>query len=149
MSELSHPAEPARVQQDCIFCAIARGDAPARIVHDDERTLAFMDLFPLTRGHALVIPKVHSDNIFDADPDDAAAVMRTAQKVAQASQAAFAPDGLNLLQTNGAAAMQTVFHLHVHVLPRYVGDGFKVDFQRKPGSDVELDEAAAALRLAL
>jgi histidine triad (HIT) family protein len=133
----------------CIFCAIARGDAPARVVHEDERTLAFMDLFPLTRGHALVIPKVHSDSILDATADDAAAVMLTAQHVAQAATAAFAPDGLNLLQTNGAAAMQTVFHLHVHVLPRYVGDGFKVSFDRRMGTDEELDDAATLLRAAL
>jgi histidine triad (HIT) family protein len=133
----------------CIFCQIASGAAPARIVHEDERTLAFMDLFPLTRGHALVIPKVHSDSLLDADPDDAAAVMRTAQRVAQAAKQAFAPDGLNLLQTNGAVAMQTVFHLHVHVLPRYVDDGFKVSFDRRMGTDEELDDAAATLRAAL
>ena len=133
----------------CIFCAIVRGDAPARVVHEDERTLAFMDLFPLTRGHALVIPKVHSDSVLDADPADAAAVMLSAQRVAQAAMRAFEPDGLNLLQTNGAAAMQTVFHLHVHVLPRYVGDTFKVSFDRRVGTDEELDDSAAALRGAL
>ena len=133
----------------CIFCAIASGAAPARIVHDDERTLAFMDLFPITRGHALVIPKAHSESLLDADPDDAAAVMRTAQRVAQAAMAAYEPDELNLLQTNGAAAMQTVFHLHVHVLPRYVGDGFHVELARHTGEDAELDETAALLRQAL
>ena len=130
----------------CIFCAIAERSAPARIVHEDERTLAFMDLFPLTRGHALVIPKVHCDSLLDCDPVDATAVMRTAQLVAQAAMRAYAPDGLNLLQTNGAAAMQTVFHLHVHVLPRYVGDGFKVEFSRHKGEDAELDAAAELLR---
>jgi histidine triad (HIT) family protein len=133
----------------CIFCAIADRSAPARVVHEDDRTLAFMDLFPLTRGHALVIPKVHTDSLLDADPDDAAAVMRTAQVMAQAAMAAYSPDGLNLLQTNGAAAMQTVFHLHVHVLPRYVGDGFHVEFDRHKGTDAELDETADALRRAL
>jgi histidine triad (HIT) family protein len=133
----------------CIFCAIAAREAPARIVHEDERTLAFMDLFPLTRGHALVIPKAHCDSLLDADPDDAAAVMRSAQRVAQAAMAAFQPDGLNLLQTNGAAAMQTVFHLHVHVLPRYVGDGFHVEFTREKGSDAALDDDAERLRRSL
>ena len=134
---------------DCIFCAIVRGDAPARVVHEDERTLAFMDLFPLTRGHALVIPKVHYENLFDATPDDVAAVARTAQRVAQAAMDAYGADGLNLLQTNGAVAMQTVFHLHVHVLPRYVDDGFKVSFSRRMGTDEELDDAAMTLRAAL
>lgn len=133
----------------CIFCAIAAGAAPARIVHDDERTLAFMDLFPLTRGHTLVIPKAHCDSLIDADPDDAAAVMRTAQRVAQAAMRAYSPDGLNLLQTNGAAAMQTVFHLHVHVLPRYVDDGFRVEFSRHRGTEDELEQSASLLRGAL
>jgi histidine triad (HIT) family protein len=133
----------------CIFCAIVSGAAPARIVHDDDRTLAFMDLFPLTRGHALVIPKVHSENLFDAEPDDALAVMRTAQVVARAAMRAYEPDGLNLLQTNGVAAMQTVFHLHVHVLPRYRDDGFKVSFDRRQGTGAELDDSATALRTAL
>jgi len=133
----------------CIFCAIVRGDAPARIVHEDERTLAFLDLFPLTLGHSLVIPKVHSDNLLVADPEDVVAVARTAQTVARAAMDAFSPDGLNLLQTNGAAAMQTVFHLHVHVLPRYVGDSFKVAFDRRMGTDEELDHAATTLRGAL
>ena len=133
----------------CIFCAIVRREAPARIVHEDERTLAFMDLFPLTRGHALVIPKVHYDNLLEATPDDVAAVARTAQRVAQAAMQAYSPDGLNLLQTNGAVAMQTVFHLHVHVLPRYVGDSFKVAFDRRMGTDEELDHAATTLRGAL
>jgi histidine triad (HIT) family protein len=133
----------------CIFCAIARGDAPARVIHEDERTLAFMDLFPLTRGHALVIPKAHCENLFDATPEDVVAVTLAAQRVARAAMAAFGADGLNLLQTNGAAAMQTVFHLHVHVLPRYVGDSFKVSFDRRMGTDEELDDAAATLRGAL
>ena len=133
----------------CIFCAIVRREAPARIVHEDERTLAFMDLFPLTRGHALVVPKVHSENLLDASPDDVVAVARTAQVVAQAAMRAFGADGLNLLQTNGAVAMQTVFHLHVHVLPRYADDSFKVSFDRRMGTDEELEDAAAALRGAL
>lgn len=133
----------------CIFCAIAAGDAPARVVHEDERTLAIMDLFPLTRGHSLVISKAHSDNLMEASPEDAAAVMLTARRVAQAAMRAYSPDGLNLLQTNGAAAMQTVFHLHVHVLPRYVGDGFTVQFDRHKGTDAELDETAELLRRAL
>jgi histidine triad (HIT) family protein len=130
----------------CIFCAIVDRSAPARIVHEDDRTLAFMDLFPLTRGHALVVPKVHCDSLLDCDPADAAAVMVTAQRVAQAAMRAYAPDGLNLLQTNGAVALQTVFHLHVHVLPRYVGDGFHVEFTREKGKDDELDAAAELLR---
>ena len=116
----------------CIFCAIVDGSAPSRRLYEDDRTLAFLDIVPLTRGHALVVPKRHAENLFDIDEDDLAAVARTAKRVGGAAMRAFGADGLNLLQTNGAVAMQTVFHLHVHVLPRYVGDGFKVELQRTP-----------------
>ena len=134
---------------DCIFCAIAARTAPARIVFEDERTLAFMDIAPLTPGHTLVIPKQHAENIFEIDPDELAAVTRTTHLVCAAAKRAFEPDGLNLFQTNGAVAMQTVFHLHVHVLPRYRDDGFRVTFDRRMGGDDELDETAATLRAAL
>jgi histidine triad (HIT) family protein len=133
----------------CIFCAIVDRSAPARIVHEDDRTLAFMDLFPLTRGHTLVVPKAHCDSLLDCHAEDVAAVMQTAQRVAQAAMRAYTPDGLNLLQTNGAAAMQTVFHLHVHVLPRYAGDGFHVEFTRERAHDAELDASADLLRAQL
>lgn len=128
----------------CIFCAIVAGEAPSRVVHEDERTLAFLDIVPLTRGHALVVPKRHATNLFEIDDEDLAAVSRTAKRVGAAAMEAFGADGLNLLQTNGAVAMQTVFHLHVHVLPRYVGDGFKVELTREPAEAGVLDEVAAA-----
>ena len=140
---MTEPGDP------CIFCDIVCGEAPARIVHDDDRTLAFLDIFPITRGHTLVVPKAHSRDLFDADPDDVAAVARTAQLVAAGLRDAVSPDGLNLLQTNGAAAMQTVFHLHVHVLPRWEGDSLRVSFDRKPGEPNDLDEVAEELRDAL
>lgn len=127
----------------CIFCAIVAGDAPSRRVYEDERTLAFLDIVPLTRGHALVVPKRHATNLFEIDDDDLAAVAATAKRVGAAAMEAFGADGLNLLQTNGAVAMQTVFHLHVHVLPRYVGDGFKVELVREPAEASVLDAVAA------
>ena len=128
----------------CVFCAIVAGEAPSRVVHEDERTLAFLDIVPLTRGHALVVPKRHATNLFEIDDDDLAAVAATAKRVGAAAMEAFGADGLNLLQTNGAVAMQTVFHLHVHVLPRYVGDGFKVELVREPAEASVLDEVASA-----
>lgn len=134
---------------DCIFCAIVAGSSPAAVVHEDDRTLAFMDIFPLTKGHSLVVPKRHSDDILAADPEDVAAVVLTAQRVARAAKQVFGADGINLLQTNGAVALQTVFHLHVHVLPRYVDDGFRVEFHRAPGDRDELRDQAAALATAL
>jgi histidine triad (HIT) family protein len=134
---------------DCIFCAIVAGDAPAAVVHDDERTVAFMDIAPLTRGHSLVVPKRHADDILVADPEDVAAVARSAQRVARAAKEAFGADGINLLQTNGRVAMQTVFHLHVHVLPRYVGDGFHVELNRVVVDPDDLRKQAGALAAAL
>ena len=135
--------------ESCIFCDIVCGQAPARIVHDDDRTLAFLDIFPITRGHTLVVPKAHARDLRDADPEDVAAVARTAQLVARALDDAVDPDGLNLLQTNGAAAMQTVFHLHVHVLPRWEGDSLHVTFERRPGDPDDLEVVAEELRDAL
>ena len=128
----------------CVFCAIVAGEAPSRVVHEDERTLAFLDIVPLTRGHALVVPKRHATNLFEIDDDDLAAVAATAKRVGAAAMEAFGADGLTLLQTNGAVAMQTVFHLHVHGLPRYVGDGFKVELVREPAEASVLDEVASA-----
>ena len=134
---------------ECIFCAIVAGAAPARVVHEDDRTLAFLDIFPLTRGHSLVVPKAHARDLLDTPPDDLTAVVLAAQTVARAAVDVFGAYGFNLLQTNGAVAYQTVFHLHVHVLPRYVGDGFKVELSRQPGQPEALDADATLLRGAL
>lgn len=137
----------------CIFCAIVSGQAPARIVAEDERVVAFMDIFPLTRGHALVVPKRHCESLLDAPADDVAAVALMAQRVARVAVApepdGLAADGVNLLQANGAIAYQTVFHLHVHVLPRYRGDGFKIELNRKPGDEADLEATAQDYRRGL
>jgi histidine triad (HIT) family protein len=130
---------------DCIFCEIVAGRAPARVVDEDERTLAFLDIFPLTAGHTLVIPKQHAADLLDAPPDDVAAVARMAQRVATRVRDELGAPGINLLQATGAIALQTVFHLHVHVLPRYPDDGFRVSFDRRPGDPAELDALAARI----
>ncbi len=102
-----------------IFAKILRGEVPAFRVHEDPHTLAFMDVMPQADGHTLVLPKAPAENIFDLDPEMAAAVMRSGQKIAHAVQKAFSPDGITLMQFNGPVAGQTVFHFHLHVLPRY------------------------------
>jgi histidine triad (HIT) family protein len=130
---------------ECIFCSIVAGGAPAYVIAEDERTLAFLDIFPLTLGHTLVIPKQHADDLLDAAPDDVAAVARMAQRVAQRVRAELRAPGVNLLQATGAIALQTVFHLHVHVLPRYPDDGFHVSFDRRPGDPDALAALAARL----
>ncbi len=137
------------VPADCIFCAIARGDAPAERVHEDERTVAFMDINPATHGHALVIPRAHCQDIFDADPADVAAVATTAQILATAARDSFRTDGINIVQASGAAAFQTVFHLHFHVIPRYHSDRFLQPWIPSPGNPEEIKQSAARLREAL
>jgi histidine triad (HIT) family protein len=131
---------------DCIFCEIVARRSPARVVDEDDRCLAFLDIFPLTLGHTLVIPKAHCNDLLDASPDDVAAVARMAQRVAGRIRDELDAPGINLLQATGAIALQTVFHLHMHVLPRYPDDGFHVSFDRKPGDPAELDALAARLR---
>lgn len=107
----------------CVFCAIVAGRAPAVVVYEDEHTLAFLDIHPATRGHTLVIPKRHSRDLLSVPTEDALHVMRTVQRVAQALDAALHPDGINLIQANRRAAFQSVFHYHIHVIPRWSDDG--------------------------
>lgn len=104
-------------QDDCIFCRIARGEAPCARICEDADTLAFLDLFPASEGHALVIPRAHCADVFEAPPAALRAVAATARRVAVGLRTALAPDGLSLHQLNGRAAGQTVFHYHVHLIP--------------------------------
>jgi histidine triad (HIT) family protein len=131
---------------DCIFCAIVAGDARSQIVDSDERTVSFMDINPATPGHALVVPKRHAENIHDIDPDDLAAVAVAARRLADRMRTALEPAGINLIQANGRAAFQTVFHFHMHVVPRYAGDGIKMPWIPKPGDEGEIAELADRLR---
>ena len=129
----------------CIFCAIVAGEAPARIVHETDDTLAFLDINPITEGHTLVIPKRHAADLHDIDPDDLAATARSAKVVARLLTDRLGSDGVNLLHATGAAAWQTVFHLHIHVLPRLAGD-LPFPFPHRGAGDDEL--AALHARLA-
>jgi histidine triad (HIT) family protein len=108
---------------DCIFCGIAAGTMPAERVYEDERTIAFLDIFPAADGHVLVIPRAHADDIHSLTPADLSAVAQTAQAMAGRVSGALGADGISIVQANGAAAGQTVFHYHVHVIPRFDGDG--------------------------
>jgi len=107
------------MNDDCIFCAIVSGTAPAAKVAEDDLTLTFMDIHPATPGHMLVIPKRHSDDLLQTAPEDLTATMLSAQRAADAAKAALGADGVNLLNCTGSAAWQTVFHVHLHVIPRY------------------------------
>ena len=133
----------------CIFCKLVAGEIPSARVYEDELTLAFMDLGQVNPGHVLVATKRHAATLFDITPEEAAAVMQTAQKVAQAVQAVFDPPGLTLLQANGKEGDQTVFHFHMHVVPRHGNDGIALSWPRKePGAEV-LHGYAERLRAAL
>jgi len=103
---------------DCIFCRIVAGDAPAEIVFEDDLTLAFMDIFPATDGHVLVVPKAHAEDVYALEQPHADAVWHTTLRVAHAVRAALGPEGLTIRQANGRVASQHVFHVHVHVIPR-------------------------------
>ena len=133
----------------CPFCAIVAGELPAAIVADDGVVLAFMDLRQAVPGHVLVVPYRHVPDLYSLAPDEAAGVMRMAQRVAQALRAEFDPAGLNLWQSNGRAAGQEVFHFHLHVQPRRVGDGLLrvyPDGAPQSAKAGELDAMAQALR---
>ena len=116
---------------DCIFCRIVAGQIPASVVFEDEHTLAFMDQGQVNPGHALVATKSHVENVFGLDDDLAAAVFRTVARVAGASRAAFDAPGMTLFQANGKAGAQTVFHFHVHVLPRWENDVMSLTWPAK------------------
>ena len=115
----------------CIFCRLVNKEIPAAIVFEDDQTLAFMDLGQVNPGHVLVASKRHAATLLDLSADEAAAVMRTAHRVAQAISATFDPPGLTLLQANGKEGDQTVFHFHMHVVPRHAHDGIALTWPRK------------------
>jgi histidine triad (HIT) family protein len=118
-------------------------------VWEDERTLAFMDINPLAEGHCLVVTRAHAPTLFDATEADLGAAIMTARRVALAIRAALAPDGLNLLQANGAAAFQSVPHFHLHLIPRWRGDGKGFDWPLTPGDRARIQAAAEKIRALL
>ena len=134
---------------DCVFCKIVAKQIPATVVHEDEHTLAFMDIGQVNPGHVLVAVKKHAENIFALDDAQAAAVFRTAAKVARAIRSAFEPQGLSVYQANGAAAGQTVMHLHIHLVPRHEGDGMALTWPVKNPPREKLAEYADKIRARL
>ena len=131
---------------DCLFCRILAGELPAQIIAEDERTVSFMDINPATRGHALVIPRTHAEDLYETDPQDVAATALAAQRLALDARDRLGADGVNILNACRPAAWQTVFHYHVHVIPRF--DSYGVLRPWKPGSASaeELARMGALLR---
>jgi len=131
---------------DCVFCRIVAKQIPATVVHEDEHTLTFMDIGQVNPGHVLVALKAHAESIYALDEAQAGAVFRAAARVARAIRAAFQPAGLSVYQANGKPAGQTVFHFHVHLMPRHVGDGMELTWPVKNPPREKLEEYAAKIR---
>jgi len=131
---------------DCLFCKIVAGEIPSTRVDEDERTVAFMDINPATRGHALVIPRRHAANLLEIEAEDLEATIAAAQRLARAASERLGADGVNLINSCGAAAWQTVFHFHIHVIPRYADDPLKLPWTPAPGDPEEIAAAAQQLR---
>jgi histidine triad (HIT) family protein len=131
---------------DCLFCKIIAGELPSQIVDEDEKTVAFMDINPATRGHALVVPRRHAKDLLEIGPDDLAATAVAAQRLARRIHETLRPDGINLINSCGAAAWQTIFHFHMHVIPRYEGDPLHLPWRPAPGDPDEIAATAAELR---
>ena len=130
--------------ENCVFCRIIEGKIPSTAVYEDGDFKAILDVNPAARGHVIIIPKKHAANIYELEDEDAAKVFPIAKKIATALQKTYGCDGVNILQNNGEAAGQTVFHLHVHVIPRYYGDG--VNIMWKPGDSPDLDAVAEEIK---
>jgi histidine triad (HIT) family protein len=133
-------------EEDCIFCKIVAGELPGEIVDQDERTVAFMDISPATPGHALVVPRRHAKDLLEIEPEELSAVALAAQRLARRVHDRLGADGVNLLNSLGRAAWQTVFHFHIHVIPRYEGDPLQLPWTPAPGDADEIAAVAERLR---
>ena len=133
-------------KDDCIFCKIANGEIPSATVYEDSICRVILDVNPANKGHALIIPKEHFDNIYSMDAETAAKIFTIATEVAKAQKAELNPDGLNILQNNGEAAGQTVFHFRMHLVPRYIQDNVNLTWIPGKADTEELSALSKALR---
>jgi histidine triad (HIT) family protein len=134
---------------NCVFCKIITGAIPSFKIYEDAKTLAFLDINPINPGHTLVIPKGHAPNLIASDDADLGAVMASVRRVAAAIERALKPYGINLLQANGPGANQSVFHFHMHIIPRVKDDNIMMNWQPKPGDKAALAAMAEKIRAAL
>jgi len=134
---------------NCVFCRIVAKEIPAAVVYEDAETLAFMDAGQVNPGHVLVAAKGHAENLYELNDAQAGALLRTAARVARAIRDAYKPPGLSVYQANGKAAWQTVFHYHMHLVPRHEGDGMALTWPAKNPPREKLGEYAAEIRKAL
>ncbi len=132
--------------EDCVFCSILAGDMPGEIADEDEHTVAFMDINPWTRGHAVVIPRKHVVNLYEIEEADLARTASAAKRLARRMKERLRCDGVNLLNSTERAAWQSVFHFHIHVIPRYEGDPLQLPTRPRQADPEELASLAAELR---
>ena len=133
-------------KDECIFCKIGAGEIPSATVYEDDDFRAILDLGPAAKGHTLVIPKSHSDNLLSVEPDTAAKALKVISKTANAIKEALGCDGINVVQNNGEAAGQTVMHLHFHIIPRYKNDSVNIGWQPMKPSNEELAATADLIK---
>jgi histidine triad (HIT) family protein len=131
---------------DCLFCGIIEGSIPSQTIDSDDRTVAFMDINPATPGHALVVPRVHSADLLEIEPEDLSAVSVASQRLAKRMKTALDAEGVNLINACGAAAWQTVFHFHMHVIPRFEDDPLKLPWIPRGGDEEQIAALADKLR---
>lgn len=134
---------------ECLFCKIAEGTIPSTTIYEDDNFRVFLDVFPGTKGHTLIIPKKHVENIFELDEETAAKLFALATKVARAMKKQFNFQGMNVLQNNGKVAGQTVFHFHLHLIPRYEEDGVKIKWNSSEANTEELKELRDTIQAGL
>ena len=134
------------MNSDCLFCGIVAGDVPSEQLDSDEHTVSFMDINPATRGHALVVPRAHSEDLMAVSDEDLERTFRAARRLAQRMDETLQPDGFNVLNACRPAAWQTVFHFHVHVIPRYEDDPLKLPWIPRGGDSDEIARIAAQIR---
>lgn len=135
--------------EDCIFCKISAGIIPSACVYEDDDFRAILDIAPAAKGHVLLLPKKHCANLFEIDDVTASKALSVASKIAKAQKTAFNADGINLLQNNGEAAGQSVFHLHIHLIPRYDNDSVTIPWEHLSYAEGEAEEYAAKIRACL
>lgn len=137
------------IKDDCIFCKIANGQIPSSTVYEDNDFKVILDISPAAKGHALILPKQHYDNLWELGEEESAKIMAIAAKVTKAQKAALSCDGVNLLQNNGVAAGQSVFHFHMHLIPRYDEDGVNIPWNHLSYEDGEADKVCEAIKAAM
>ena len=137
------------MKDDCIFCKIAAGKIPSATIYEDSHFRVFLDINPASKGHCLIVPKEHFENIYDLDAETAGKVFTLATLISRALKKILKCDGLNVVQNNGLAAGQTVFHFHMHLIPRYENDGLVINEEQDPGNMEEIEELRKLIKAEL